>query len=133
MVSVRGLFKWFIIVKISNKSNNPKKSINSNNSNILNNSNDSTTLPMGSPLSGLMANLFMETLKADHYLDIVESHALWIRYANDVTIYTHCSTSNHRLACSKTERSPPSHTILVGRRKRRPTSDGFHGQTQRKP
>ena len=43
-------------------------------------------LPMGPPLSGVLANLFMETLEADHYLGIVGSHALWIRYADDVTI-----------------------------------------------
>ena len=43
-------------------------------------------LPMGSPLSGVLANLFMETLEADHYLDIVGKHALWIRYADDVTL-----------------------------------------------
>ena len=43
-------------------------------------------LPMGSPLSGVLANLFMETLEADHYLGIVGAHALWIRYADDVTL-----------------------------------------------
>ena len=43
-------------------------------------------LPMGSPLSGAWANLFMENLEADHFLGIVGSHAPWIRYADDVTI-----------------------------------------------
>ena len=43
-------------------------------------------LPMGSPLSGVLANLFMETLEADHYLGIVGPYALWIRYADDVTL-----------------------------------------------
>ena len=36
-------------------------------------------LSMGFPLSGVLANLFMETLEADHYLGIVGSHALCIR------------------------------------------------------
>ena len=43
-------------------------------------------LSMSSPLCGVLAILFMETLDADHYLGIVDSHAMWIRYANDVTI-----------------------------------------------
>ena len=42
-------------------------------------------LPMGSPLSGVLANLFMESLEADHYLGIVGQHAWWVRYADDVT------------------------------------------------
>ena len=43
-------------------------------------------LPMGSPLSGVLANLFMETLEEEHYLGIVGAHAIWVRYADDVTI-----------------------------------------------
>ena len=43
-------------------------------------------LPMGSPLSGVLANLFMETLEADHYLGIVGPHALWVRYVDDITL-----------------------------------------------
>ena len=50
--NVRGLFKCFVIVKNSIKSNNSKNSFNSNYSNFLNNSKDSTTLPGGTTTNG---------------------------------------------------------------------------------
>ncbi|XP_076065060.1 uncharacterized protein LOC143039092 [Oratosquilla oratoria] len=37
-------------------------------------------LAMGSPLSAIMANLYMETLEVDQYIRIMRSGAFWYRY-----------------------------------------------------
>ena len=41
-------------------------------------------LAMGSPLSAVLANLYMETLEADHYRKLVGPHVTWVRYVDDV-------------------------------------------------
>ena len=41
-------------------------------------------LAMGSPLSAVMAQLFMEALEADHLRHLVGSNAVWLRYVDDV-------------------------------------------------
>ena len=43
-------------------------------------------LAMGSPLSPVLACLFVETLEADHYLNIVGQNATWLRYVDDVFV-----------------------------------------------
>ena len=40
---------------------------------------------MGSPLSGVLANQFIENLEADHYLRIVGPYGTWARYGDDFT------------------------------------------------
>ncbi|XP_069992969.1 uncharacterized protein [Penaeus vannamei] len=40
-------------------------------------------LAMGSPLSSVFAQLFMETLEADHYRNIVRRKVVWLRYVDD--------------------------------------------------
>ncbi|XP_069972214.1 uncharacterized protein [Penaeus vannamei] len=39
---------------------------------------------MGSPLSAALAQLFMETLEADHYRSIVGRNVVWLRYVDDI-------------------------------------------------
>ncbi|XP_069971546.1 uncharacterized protein [Penaeus vannamei] len=41
-------------------------------------------LAMGSPLSAVLAQLFMETLEADHYRIIVGRNVVWLRYVGDI-------------------------------------------------
>ena len=41
---------------------------------------------MGSPLSAVLACLFMETLERDHYRDIIGRHSTWLRYVDDVLV-----------------------------------------------
>lgn len=41
-------------------------------------------LAMGSPLSAVLAQLFMETLEQDHYKNIVGTASTWLRYVDDV-------------------------------------------------
>jgi len=41
-------------------------------------------LAMGSPLSAVLAQLFMETLEADHYRNIVGRNVVWLRYVDDI-------------------------------------------------
>jgi hypothetical protein len=43
-------------------------------------------LAMGSPLSAVLACLFMETLERDHYRDIIGRHSTWLRYVDDVLV-----------------------------------------------
>ncbi|XP_069982214.1 uncharacterized protein [Penaeus vannamei] len=39
---------------------------------------------MGSPLSAVLAQLFTETLEADHYRKIVGRNVVWLRYVDDI-------------------------------------------------
>ncbi|XP_069985630.1 uncharacterized protein [Penaeus vannamei] len=39
---------------------------------------------MGSPLSAVLAQPFMETLEADHYRSIVGRNVVWLRYVDDI-------------------------------------------------
>ncbi|XP_043227718.1 uncharacterized protein LOC122384400 [Amphibalanus amphitrite] len=41
-------------------------------------------LAMGSPLSAVLACLYMETMEEDHYKSILGEHNLWVRYVDDV-------------------------------------------------
>ncbi|XP_069990569.1 rhodopsin-like [Penaeus vannamei] len=41
---------------------------------------------MGSPLSAVLACLFMETLESDHCKDIIGRHSTWLRYVDDVLV-----------------------------------------------
>ena len=43
-------------------------------------------LAMGSPLSAVMASLFMETLETDEYVRIIGRDAKWYRYVDDVLV-----------------------------------------------
>lgn len=43
-------------------------------------------LAMGSPLSAVLACLFLETLESDHYKDIIDRHSTWLRYVDDVLV-----------------------------------------------
>ena len=43
---------------------------------------------MGSPLSPVLACLFMEMLEADHFLGIIGPNTLWVRYVDDVLLIT---------------------------------------------
>ncbi|XP_069992386.1 uncharacterized protein [Penaeus vannamei] len=43
-------------------------------------------LAMGSPLSPVLACLFMETLERDHYRDINSRHSTWLPYVDDVLV-----------------------------------------------
>ena len=43
-------------------------------------------LAMGSPLSPVLACLFMEVLEADHFLPIIGPDTTWLRYVDDVLI-----------------------------------------------
>ncbi|XP_070001401.1 uncharacterized protein [Penaeus vannamei] len=40
----------------------------------------------GSPLSAVLACLFMETLERDHCKDIIGRHSTWLHYVDDVLI-----------------------------------------------
>nr|XP_027230559.1 uncharacterized protein LOC113822215 [Penaeus vannamei] len=41
-------------------------------------------LAMGSPLSAVLAQLFMETHEADYYRNILGSNVVWLRYVDDI-------------------------------------------------
>ena len=43
-------------------------------------------LAMGSPLSAVLASLYMETLEADHYIRIMGRNCTWYRYVDDVLV-----------------------------------------------
>ena len=43
-------------------------------------------LAMGSPLSAVLANLFMETLEVDHYFRILGRNCSWLRYVDDILV-----------------------------------------------
>ena len=43
-------------------------------------------LAMGSPLSPVLACLFMEMLEADHFLGIVGPDTVWLRYVDDILV-----------------------------------------------
>ncbi|XP_069985541.1 uncharacterized protein [Penaeus vannamei] len=43
-------------------------------------------LAMGSPLSAVLACLFLETLERGHYRNIIGRHSIWLRYIDDVLI-----------------------------------------------
>lgn len=43
-------------------------------------------LPMGYPLSAVMACLFLEELERDHYRDLIGRHSTCLRYVEDVFI-----------------------------------------------
>ena len=45
-------------------------------------------LAMGSPLSPLLACLYMESLEKRFYMQIVGSHSTWLRYVDDVLLVT---------------------------------------------
>ena len=45
-------------------------------------------LAMGSPLSPVLACLFMEMLEADHFLGIIGPNTVWVRYVDDVLLIT---------------------------------------------
>ena len=45
-------------------------------------------LAMGSPLSPVLACLYMESLEKRHYLKIVGEHSTWLRYVDDVFLVT---------------------------------------------
>ena len=43
-------------------------------------------LSMGSPLSAVLACLFMETLEMDHYMGVVGPRVVWLRYVDDIIV-----------------------------------------------
>ena len=43
-------------------------------------------LAMGSPLSAVLACLFMEALEVDHYMEVVGPRVVWLRYVDDVIV-----------------------------------------------
>ena len=43
-------------------------------------------LAMGSPLSAVMASLFVEKLEAEHYTQVIGLEAAWYRYVDDVLV-----------------------------------------------
>ena len=43
-------------------------------------------LAMGSPLSPVLACIFMETLETDHFLNIVGQSTTWLRYVDDILV-----------------------------------------------
>ena len=50
-------------------------------------------LPMGSPLSAVLACLFMEKLETDHFSKIIPSDAKWYRYVDDCLVILHNDTN----------------------------------------
>ena len=50
-------------------------------------------LAMGSPLSAVLANLYMEMLEADKLLRLVPKSTTWYRYVDDIVIITHRNTN----------------------------------------
>ena len=53
-------------------------------------------LAMGSPLSPVLACLYMESLEKRHYLRIAGQHSTWLRYVDDVLLVTNqrCNLNN---------------------------------------
>ena len=49
-------------------------------------------LSMGSPLSAVLACLFMETLEVDHYREIIGPRVVWLRYVDDILVVIPCRT-----------------------------------------
>ena len=49
-------------------------------------------LAMGSPLSAVLACLFMETLEVDHYMEVVGPRVVWLRYVDDIIVVVPCRT-----------------------------------------
>ena len=49
-------------------------------------------LAMGSPLSAVLACLFMETLEVDHYMEVVGQRVVWLRYVDDIIVVVPCRT-----------------------------------------
>ncbi|XP_076066079.1 uncharacterized protein LOC143039723 [Oratosquilla oratoria] len=43
-------------------------------------------LAMGSPVSTILANLYMEMLEADKYMNIMGRGSTWLRYVNDIIV-----------------------------------------------
>ncbi|XP_069998530.1 uncharacterized protein [Penaeus vannamei] len=50
---------------------------------------------MGSPLSAVLACLFMGTLERDHYRDIIGRHSTWLRYVDDVLVIVPRRSCSH--------------------------------------
>ncbi|XP_069978475.1 uncharacterized protein [Penaeus vannamei] len=55
-----------------------------------------TGLAMGSPLSAVLACLFMETLERDRYKDKIGRHSTWLRYVDDVLVIVPRRSCLHR-------------------------------------
>ncbi|XP_069952924.1 uncharacterized protein [Cherax quadricarinatus] len=43
---------------------------------------------MGSPISAVLANLYMEHLESEHFANIIPSSVTWLRYVDDVLVIT---------------------------------------------
>ena len=54
-------------------------------------------LAMGSPLSAVLACLYMEAMEEDHYKNIVGNNCTWLRYVDDVLCFVPSETDLPRL------------------------------------
>ena len=52
---------------------------------------------MGSPLSAVMASLYMEVLENEHYRHIISGNSKWFRYVDDVLMITSYRTNTENL------------------------------------
>ncbi|XP_076034214.1 uncharacterized protein LOC143021003 isoform X1 [Oratosquilla oratoria] len=61
---------------------------------------------MGSPLSAVLANLFMEFLETGPFANIVPEHVTWLRYVDDILLVTPRRFNLHRLQTALNEVEP---------------------------
>ena len=54
-------------------------------------------LAMGSPLSAVLACLYMETLEEDHFKRILGESSIWLRYVDDVLVFVPNDTDLDRI------------------------------------
>ncbi|XP_069988479.1 uncharacterized protein [Penaeus vannamei] len=54
-------------------------------------------LAMGSPLSAVLACLFVETLERNHFRDIIGRRSTWLRYVDDVLVIVPSRSCLHTL------------------------------------